>query len=917
MLKNSEIEINASLNGSDLSFPTAYTGVQSPSERFQHVSSCEKDINSDLAGLNNAMSSSPSNGGGHFITFAAIEHSEDMDAKSDEVDDLNASAVFGEESEFFREGVVSLETSLENEEDIDDFLDPFFDEDNSVENYFEFDIQQVILESIRDEFVPLNEYLDALPQKITSDEEIRQIMFQLKVGLSELAGIAFSPSASNSNREQYLVWKEVQKNISIGFTLFFEESEYPELLFSLVKSPSEFVHILPGLIKGLLSNHASDISDLIQLNLEFKPSDQVTILSLQEITSFFHFVHSYSCKDGLDISCDVSYDIQCSLLVILEAILRRLYQNIEHYISDPEILNSVFDVILVTVLDSFRVSLKFQSLSDFDRSFFSRLLPLIISVFSTQYMDDSSVSSMFSVVFLPFLKKLVVEVNDIVEKSPEISSILGEHVNSYMQNLVIACARLLNRLGSIGIFLEKTNQTSIDWTALARFCESTPISRYRELLAVNSRLQLQVLTSVELSVFDASLMQLVSAFKKDILNFSDNTAFRSDSRMTKIFSVLVTSIACSEFVVLLQSKNIESVTPPECRTDMRSKEIFALISSSLKGNGLEDMRELFYELYLCYLQSLSVEVKNVEDPDYYVNLVNCLLQTYETVALVIYYMIQDMSIDTKGEELSLYIGLLFGRVQSIASVGLCPFALSFNVSLEDTKNSTTLANTLLLSFNKMKLEIGHIFENLGNDRAMLNLLKIGNVFMTKESTELDKRTLIIFLLKSSIPILPIASSMANEILSLSSVSQFFDWLEILICNFSPRYLDILEETLKNNVILRNNEEETMIPVFAYIPELQLTVENRLIALDEKLLSICTAGNALVILRLLRNIVFLVSCYVQIENSLLLKLKIPFSCIRLLMSSLSCEQSISEYHCRLAVSGIEIVKTYHFIYRNTS
>lgn len=898
---------SASVNDSDLSFHTAFTGLQSPNERFQHISGGIENARE----LNNTLSSSPPlAGGGRFITFAATDNSEDFDAKSDDVDDINTSDLqYGEDSsDLFREGVASLAMS-ENEDDIDDYLDPFFGHEGSIENDFDFDVQQVILESIREVSIPLSEYVDIFPQKVLTDDDVRQVFFQLKVSLSELAGITFNPT-SDVSKNQYFVWKEIQDNLKVGFPVFFGESEHMELLSSLIRSPMEFVHIFPGLVRGLLHNCKSDISFLVNFNFDSEASDFPACINLRDVTTFFVFLRSYVCEDGTrsQLQSDMNLDIQHSLLLIVAAILKYLYRNIDNLISDAASLDALFDLILTTTLESMRFGLTSDNVQDFGRSYFIRFLAVLISIF-TSLLPEDKVYPLCSVIFLPFLKTIIVRTLDILKTTTNVHPDIIERVTACIHDLVIVCTRLLIRLGCTGMHLSETVPNHVDWTELARSLESSHFLQYRKLFVVSTQFPFRKDFGAQLSVLDFSLVELVAGLKRDRINFLDNRAFHSDPRLVKVFSVLVNTVVCSEFVVTLQSKNLDSVIPLDCRIDDKSKDIFALINSSLKGNGFEDLRELFYELYICFLNSLSIDIKNVDEPDYYVNLVNCLLQTYEIIALTIFFMSQNVGIDIQTEFLSYHIGLLFGRVRSVSSIGLRPFTLSFDVSLDCVRNSSGLASLLLRSYNGKKSVFSQTVQEAINDHVMVNTLKMFHVdTVAQESVEIERWALLVSLLKSYVPILPIGTSIMNEALCLTSLSSFFEWIALLIHNIQSDHIEALAKTFQRYIDLQTSGGDTnqKLPTFESSPVVVETIESNLLVFDENLVSRGSSEYATLLLQLLLDVLFLMRRYVKIKNSFLVKLKFPAFCVRQFVTNFSHERLQDERSYKSAISGLKFV-----------
>ena len=50
----------------------------------------------------------------------------------------------------------------------------------------------------------------------------------------------------------YLLWEEIQVATSAGFDVFYDETEQKAVLFQIIRSPSSFLYIVPGVMKGLL-----------------------------------------------------------------------------------------------------------------------------------------------------------------------------------------------------------------------------------------------------------------------------------------------------------------------------------------------------------------------------------------------------------------------------------------------------------------------------------------------------------------------------------------------------------------------------------------------------------------------------------------------------------------------------------------
>jgi hypothetical protein len=983
--------LNASINNSELSLHASLGALQSPSDQLQHApaegtltfgSGALTNLSLDVRGewdagsfpvadqsteggssevnlhRNNirSIASSPViGGGGRFMAYTGADSgngddgADDFDGtKSDDVDDdLNVS--YEGSSDFIRGGVASLDNSFdvfdENDDDeiVDDYLDPYLGEDlmgsmlePRLGTDLGFDIQQAIIESLQ-ENAPLNESPNSFPQKILTEEAITHTFFRLKVILSELAGMTFTHDSSDGSITKQLIWSEVQNSLASGFSLFFDASEYSELLISLIKAPADFAHIFPGLVQGLIEGlqrektnlQSVDFAVLLRPHLAVSHEHERThigeiTLSLKHVIDFFEYFRSQISNENkqlLERDEEIivrSHELRLSLIVVAHSLLLVVIDAINDQEFDEDAFSKLMDAVATTTLESLQFCLSNRSSSKnyIQTSLFTTLYPVLLQVFSRAVKIDPKRSPTCPLLFVPFLSKLVIDITSIMSLHDIVEESILVDIKHFLNEVAVILADASVQQGLIAYILRHTISSTrslaagIDWTALAAFSSPKEIpgcppsssstellSHFRSLINVDSYLGL----SSHLSPRDLAV-NLARGLKSDRINFTDSrNPFGSDARLTKVFSVLVQTMASTDFIVILQSKNLESVTALECRTDDKTKDIFALINSSLRGTGLEDMKDIFFGLFSSIFTSLSFDFKWFDDPEYYPTLVNCMLQTYEIIALVMYFM-PDYA-ESEPSNFSVRTGILFGRIRSISTVGMTPIDKIFHVTPEEAKNSSHLANMLLASFNAKKSLLTRVLAASDSifiePSAFVRCLCLGAEATQPQSPspsilELSRSLHLVLLLQSSIPILPIAHAMIEEKICLASLCLFFDDLIYTISSFElyglesfcTRFESSLSRFRKFFVASSNPK----IPLYSIVAEINETVEKLLSEFDKKLALIATTSVPditflILLLKLEYNVVNLLEEYVEISRDFIRSLIFPPLCVKQILSSL--------------------------------
>ena len=628
--------------------------------------------------------------------------------------------------------------------------------------------------------------------------------------------------------ERYLAWKNIQSVFAIGLFTLYDFPAYSEILSLVTENTSTYIHIIPGLVSGLLQSDATVFTHVC-VDLWLSPEGKASQYEMQmeSIFQFFMLIREHVTltsaisRENDMFRSHMYYDVLSHLLLVAEALFTSILTHTPSSIDPVARINyahldAVLGGICLAVQSELETASK--SLDDsvwLDHSLLSKFIPNCVAMLSAKFLDISSrvasngsadtpfhensvpieEQSAWALLFLPFLENLFKEVSKYsnsctdastsVQKRGERREEEGTHwlegrVEAIRRHLILALSTGMAVLGQLERMKKNTPpkgilivspyvrmvQSLFDVeTYLLSWIYKPEKGEEKILYSPSSRKFLNLFLCVHIKTRERGL-------KGEETFYVDGT---SDTRAVAVVTAKV--LPSSPLLTGGLQDSVYTTT----MVGTKSTEILQMLNTQMKlafSPGQSDItstleRETAVPLTFCTLYNhlrYSSDCTHSDDEitmnDETLDMV-AWIRSYEILSLLLSFMPNDATIEERG----LYLSEITKRVRCVFAIGIIPLS-----PLDDHPTLDSLVETFLSSFNTKQTTLQRLLSDQKHDVNLMASLKIGADRVPLDMPAADEWTsdtpdrtcLLIHLLMSSVPVHSLLELTLDEMIRAQS-----------------------------------------------------------------------------------------------------------------------------------------------------